>query len=143
MVQLGARFTIFGSFVAALGWVILFGISKDLSAAPTSAVDRATAAEMAARSTVNSFLQTAQLNQFDRARDFLAAKTRKTVSATDLKSMFANLPLNQAPASVTSALEQEGRVAKVIVVRNGAAEVYTLVQEAQGWGLASVAVRRS
>ena len=143
MVQLGARFTIFGGFVAALGWVILFGISKDLSAAPTSAVDRAEAAQMAARSTVNSFLQTAQLNQFDRARDFLAAKTRKTVSATDLKSMFANLPLNQAPVSVSSALEQEGRVAKVTVVRNGAAEVYTLVQEAQGWGLASVAVRRS
>jgi hypothetical protein len=143
MAQLGARFTLFGGFVIGLGWLLLFGISQDLSAAPTTAVDRAAAAEMTARSTVNSFLQTAQLNQFDRARDFLAAKTRKSVSATDLRAMFANLPLDEAPQTVTSALEQEGRVAKVTVVRNGAAEVYTLVQESQGWGLASVAVRKS
>lgn len=140
---LGVRFTIFTGFVISLGYVILFGISRDLSAAPTTAVDRAQAAEMSARSTVNSFLQTAQLNQFDRARDFLAGKTRETVSSDDLKAMFATLPLRQAPESVSSALEQDGRVAKVTVVRNGAAEVYTLVQEAHGWGLASVSVRRS
>lgn len=139
----GVRFTIFTGFVVVLGYAILFGISRDLSAAPTTAVDRAQAAEMAARSTVNSFLQTAQLNQFDRARDFLACKTRETVSSNDLKSMFATLPLRQAPESVKSVLEQDGRVAKVTVVRNGAAEIYTLVQEANGWGLASVSVRRS
>jgi hypothetical protein len=140
---LGARFTLFSAFVAALGWVILVGISEDISAAPTTALDRAQAAEMAARSTVTSFLQTAQLNQFERARDFLASKTRETVSANDLRSMFSKLPLNETPQTVTSTLEQQGRVAKITVVRGGAAEVYTLVQEAQGWGLASVAVRRS
>lgn len=141
--SLGARFTIFSAFVAALGWVILFGISKDLSATPGTGVDGAQAAEMAARSTVNSFLQTAQLNQFERARDLLASQTRQTVSANDLRALMATLPLDQAPETVTSALEHDGRVAKVTVVRNGAAEVYTLVQDAQGWGLASVSLRRS
>jgi hypothetical protein len=29
------------------------------------------------------------------------------------------------------------------VTRDGRAEVYTLVQEAQGWGLASVSLRRA
>jgi hypothetical protein len=141
--SLGARFTVFSAFVAALGWVILFGISQDLSAAPSSPLDRSAAAEMAARSTVNSFLQTAQLNQFERARDLLASQTRETVSAKELRALVATLPLHQAPESTTSVLEQDGRVARVTLVRNGASEVYTLVQEAQGWGLASVALRRS
>ncbi len=143
LVGVGARFTLFSSFVAVLGYVILFGISQDLSAAPVTSVDRSEAAEMAARSTVNSFLQTAQLDQFDRARGFLTSKTRETVSAGDLRSMFHSLPLNSTPVSVSSVLEQDGRVARVTLVRGGKAEVYTLVQEAQGWGLASVAVRRA
>ena len=140
---IGVRFTLFTGFVVTLGYAILFGISRDLSAAPATAVDRAQSAEMSARSTVNSFLQTAQLNQFDRARDFLTSKTRETVSSGDLKTMLNTLPLRQTPESVSSALEQNGRVAKVTVIRNGAAEVYTLVAEASGWGLASVSVRRS
>lgn len=140
---MGVRFTLFTGFVVTLGYVILFGISRDLSAAPTTAVDRAQAAEMSARSTVNSFLQTAQLSQFDRARDFLTSKTRETVSSNDLKAMLNTLPLRQTPESVSSALEQDGRVAKVTVIRNGAAEIYTLVAESNGWGLASVSVRRS
>jgi hypothetical protein len=143
MAQLAARFTLFGGFVVALGWLLLFGVSETLSAAPASAVDRADAAELAARSTVNSFLQTAQLDQYDRARDFLAAKTRDSVSAAELRAMFSNLPIAQAPESISSDLEQNGRVARVTVVRGGSAEVYTLVQEAQGWGLASVAIRRA
>ena len=143
MVQLGARFTLFGAFVLGLGWLCLFGISKGLSAAPAGAVNHVEAAEMAARSTVNSFLQTAQLNQYDRARNFLSNKTRETVSSNDLEKMFTSLPINVAPQDVRSTLEQDGRVAKVTVVRAGNAEVYTLVQEQQGWGLASVSVRRS
>lgn len=141
--QLGARCVVFTGFLITLGYLVLFGISQDISASPAGSLDRAKAAEMAASSTVNSFLQTAQLQQFERAKTFLAQETRKTVSTQELQAMLARLPLQQAPESVSSALEQEGRVAKVTVVRAGSAEVYTLVQEAQGWGLASVALRRA
>lgn len=143
LLGLGARFTLFSGFVAVLGYVILFGISQDLSAAPVTSLDRSESAEMAARSTVNSFLQTARLAQFERARDFLTSKARESVSATDLRAMLHQLPLDSAPLSVSSQLEQDGRVARVVVTRDGRAEVYTLVQEAQGWGLASVSLRRA
>lgn len=143
LLSLGARFTVFSGFVALLGYIILFGISQDLSAAPVTSVDRTEAAEMAARSTVNSFLQTAQLDQFDRARGFLTSKTRETVSAGDLRAMFSSLPLNETPVAVSSELQQDGRVARVTLVREGKAEVYTLVQEQQGWSLASVSIRRA
>ena len=143
MAGLGARFTLFGGFLVALGWVLLFGLSQDLSAAPSNSVGQREAARLSAESTVSSFLQTSRMGQFDRARAYLSEKTQRTVSADDLQQMFSKLPITETPAGISAGLEQSDQVAKVTVQRSGQAEVYTLVREAHGWGLASVSVQRS
>ena len=143
MAGVGARFTLFGGFLVALGWVLLFGLSQDLSAAPSNSVGQREAARLSAESTVSSFLQTSRMGQFDRARAYLSEKTQRTVSADDLQQMFSKLPITETPAGISAGLEQSDQVAKVTVQRSGQAEVYTLVREAHGWGLASVSVQRS
>ena len=139
----GARFTLFGGFLVALGWVLLFGLSQDLSAAPSNSVDQREAARLSAQSTISSFLQTSRMGQYDRARAYLSEKTRGTVSASDLQQMFSKLPITESPSGISAELEQSDQVAKVTVQRAGQAEVYTLVRESHGWGLASVSVVRS
>lgn len=143
LLGLGARFTLFGGFLIALGWTLLFGISTGLSAAPSNGLDQQESARLSAESTVSSFLQTSRLGQFERARGYLSSQTRGTVSASDLRQMFSKLPIRETPSSISAELEQADQVAKVSVHRSGQVEVYTLVRETQGWGLASVAVRRS
>ena len=143
LLSLGARFTLFAGFLVALGWVMLFGISTGLSAAPSQGLDSQESARLSAESTIASFLQTSKLGQFERARGYLSTATRSTVSASDLRQMFSKLPIQETPSAISAELEQSDQVAKVTVLRGGRAEVYTLVRETQGWGLASVAVRRA
>ena len=138
--QVGMRFTLFGGFLVALGWVLLFGISQDLAAAPAhTATDDAL--QMQAQSTVKSFLQTLQLGQYDRAHTFLTAKARKKVSASDLESLAQMLSLGRGSQESTASLSQAGLVAEVNI-RNGASNhKFTLVQEPHGWSVASVSAQ--
>lgn len=143
MLLVAARFALFGTFLVALGWVLLFGISTDLLAAPSHGLTPTQSARLAAESTVTSFLQTSRLGQLERARGYLSVQVRDTVSAGELRQLLDSLPLNVHPEQVSAELEQSDQVAKVTVHRCGQAEVYTLVRESRGWGLASVALRRS
>ena len=143
MLVVAARFGLFGTFLVALGWVLLFGISTDLMAAPSHGLTQTESARLAAESTVTSFLQTSRLGQIERARGYLSVQVRDTVSADELRQLLDALPLGVNPERVSAELEQSGQTAKVTVHRSGQAEVYTLVRESRGWGLASVALRRS
>lgn len=138
LVYLGARLSIFGMVLMAMGWVVLSG---RLLATPASA-ENTHHATLAAQTVVENFLQTAQLRQYGRACSFLTSNAQKSVSPSQLEKMIGGLPLDQAPQQWSSQLESDGR-ARVTVHRAGANEVYTLVQENHGWSLCSVEVSRS
>ncbi len=141
LAQVGLRFTLFGGFLVALGWVLLFGISQDLAAAPAHTSNADQALQLQAQSTVNSFLQTLQLRQYDRAHSYLSAKARTSVSSSDLESLAQSLNLNISAKGSTTNLTQSGLVAEVNVRRGSSNHKFTLIQESQGWSVASVSAQ--
>lgn len=138
--QLVTRCTLFGAFLIGLGWLCVFGLSSGLSATPASASERSALAELSARSTVTSFLQTAALGQYDRAYDYLADDVKSSVSAHDIATTIKSLSLSSAPQKISSSLSSDGRLAKITISRGDINEIYTLSREERGWGLTSVAI---
>lgn len=134
-----SRAVLFCSVVLVTGWLLVTSVSAS-SAHSTDTVGRA---ELAAQSVVETFLQNAKLNQYNRARRLLAPGARESVSAQQLQMMFNSLPLKVAPTAWSTDLSDDGHKATVVVQRDGMNEVYTLVHSEAGWGLASVAVANS
>lgn len=139
LLHVGARLSLFGMVVGLVGWALLSG---NLLASPAAA-QNIQHPELAAQTVVENFLQTTELKQYERARTFLASSTRPSVSAAQLEAMFAGLNLSQTPQSWDAELDNDGRSAKVTVHRGSSNEVYTLVQDTNGWGLCSVSISRS
>ena len=137
---IGGRFALFAAVLVSFGWVLLRGGSL----LPASGTQNNPGADrIAAQTVVENFLQTAQLNQYQRAMEFIAPSARRSITAYQLETMFNGLPLDQSPESCVAQLSDDGSKAQVVITRAGADETYTLVSDCHGWGLASVSVTRS
>ena len=130
------RSAIFVSVVLLTGWLMITGVS----ASDTSSIDEVGRSQLAAQTLVQDFLQNARLNQYRRAHDLLAPGARESVTPDQLKMMFNSLPLNQSPSAWKTDISEDLGTARVVVTRAGVQEVYTVVLNNGGWGLASVSI---
>lgn len=134
-----AKASFFCAVMLMSGWFMVTTVSASVSVDSNDVAKQ----EIAAQTLVVDFLQNARLNQYQRAHDLLAPQAKASVSTQQLQMMLNSLPLNHQPSACQTSLGRDGRTAQVVLTRDGANEVYTLLRDENGWGLSSVSVANS